>query len=182
MVRPTHCRVSASQRHRDGVQPHRPDGGDGVAAEWSGQASATTQRTPNRPATGAPAITGTPQVGQISPWMRSTLPTKTAAKRNVQLPVAARPCRICRRDQLDLHAGRCRRGQAHSSPSVRETRKSITANFDDSRLPRVAERRTYNRASLQMKLSNRTQRQPPEVRHDQRRHQKRPNTRQFPPA
>ena len=34
---------------------------------------------------------------------------------------------------------------------MRATRKLITANFDDSRPPRDAELRTYNRASLQMR-------------------------------
>ena len=37
---------------------------DGVASEWSRPASTTSQATPNRPATGTPAITATAQVGQ----------------------------------------------------------------------------------------------------------------------
>ena len=37
---------------------------DDVAGEWSGSAAAMTQATPNRPATGAPAVTGTAQLGE----------------------------------------------------------------------------------------------------------------------
>ena len=72
----------------------------------------------NSPATGQPVISGTAQVGgDADGGHYRHRGRRRAGQRRLPLPVAGRRHRSCRRNRLDLHPGRSRRGQDYQGPS-----------------------------------------------------------------